>query len=83
MLTDITINEVEWSTHRLRFRQPLKFGGRVMSESMILDVAVTVEAGNGSERLVMDRCRSAMSGLGRPKRLNPIRPRNACCNLRR
>ncbi len=43
----VRILEVNTSTQRIRYRQPMKFGGRVVRDALLLDVAVQVEARNG------------------------------------
>ena len=46
-LTDITLRSVTTSTQRFAYRTPLKFGGRVVVDVMLLDVAVDVETRDG------------------------------------
>ena len=45
--SDIRILEVNTSTQRIRYRQPMKFGGRVVRDALLLDVAVQVETRDG------------------------------------
>lgn len=45
--TDIRLCEVAASSQRLKFRAPLKFGGRLMTQCVLLDVTATVETRNG------------------------------------
>jgi len=45
--TDIFLREARTDTHRIRFRTPLKFGGRVMTDTTLLEATVTVETRDG------------------------------------
>ena len=45
--TDVRVVSAELSVSQYPFRTPLKFGGRVMSESRLLDVQLTVETRGG------------------------------------
>ena len=45
--TDITIKQVETSTERIVYRTPIKFGGRVVNDVVLLNVEVTVAARDG------------------------------------
>ena len=45
--TDITLRNVATSTQRYAYRTPMKFGGRVVVDVVLLDVAVDVETGDG------------------------------------
>lgn len=45
--TDIRLCEVRTGTQQLRYRAPMKFGGRVVTDSLLLDVAVDVETRDG------------------------------------
>lgn len=45
--TDIRVVETRMEVEQLRFRTPLKFGGRVMSEAEIVNVVVRVETASG------------------------------------
>jgi L-alanine-DL-glutamate epimerase-like enolase superfamily enzyme len=45
--TDITLRSVTTSTQRFAYRSPMKFGGRVVVDVMLLDVAVEVETRDG------------------------------------
>ncbi|WP_417380590.1 enolase C-terminal domain-like protein [Gimesia sp.] len=47
--TDIKIVEAKFSTEEVPFRTPLKFGGRVMDSSVLLNVEVVVETRNGKQ----------------------------------
>ncbi len=46
-LTDITLRSVTTSTQRFAYRTPIKFGGRVVVDVLLLDVAVDVETRDG------------------------------------
>ncbi|MGY8768728.1 MAG: enolase C-terminal domain-like protein [Pirellulales bacterium] len=46
-LTDIRIREVNCSTQHIKYRTPIKFGGRVVEDATLLDVEVTVETRDG------------------------------------
>jgi L-alanine-DL-glutamate epimerase-like enolase superfamily enzyme len=45
--TDIRICAASISTQKLKYRAPMKFGGRVVTEAFLLDVAVEVETRDG------------------------------------
>src|SRR5215469_11511708 len=45
--TDIRICATSTSTQQLKYRAPMKFGGRVVTEALLLDVAVEVETRDG------------------------------------
>ncbi len=45
--TDIFLREVTSGTEQIDFRTPIKFGGRVMTEAMLLNVTVEVETRDG------------------------------------
>lgn len=45
--TDIRIVAAEATTERIAYRTPIKFGGRTVTDVVILDVAVDVETTNG------------------------------------
>jgi len=45
--TDIRIVDVSAQTQTIAYRTPMKFGGRVVTEVVLLDVAVEVETGDG------------------------------------
>lgn len=45
--TDITLRSVTTSTQRFAYRTPIKFGGRVVIDVVLLDVAVDVETRDG------------------------------------
>ncbi len=45
--TDVTVKEVKVSFEPVQYRTPLKFGGRVVSSSYLINADVTVEARNG------------------------------------
>jgi L-alanine-DL-glutamate epimerase-like enolase superfamily enzyme len=45
--TDIGLKEVTISTERIKYRAPMKFGGRVVTEAVILNVSVEVETRDG------------------------------------
>jgi L-alanine-DL-glutamate epimerase-like enolase superfamily enzyme len=45
--TDIRLRDVSCSTTRIDYRVPIKFGGRVVVDVTLLDVAVTVETRDG------------------------------------
>ncbi len=45
--TDVTVKEVKVSFEPVQYRTPLKFGGRVVSSSCLINADVTVEARNG------------------------------------
>jgi L-alanine-DL-glutamate epimerase-like enolase superfamily enzyme len=46
-LTDITLRSVTTATQRFAYRTPIKFGGRVVVDVVLLDVAVEVETRDG------------------------------------
>lgn len=46
-LTDITLRSVTTSSQRFAYRTPMKFGGRVVVDVVLLDVAVDVETRDG------------------------------------
>ncbi len=46
-LTDISLRSVTTSTQRFAYRTPMKFGGRVVVDVLLLDVAVDVETRDG------------------------------------
>jgi len=45
--TDIRIRRANCSTQQIAYRTPMKFGGRVVTDVVLLDVEVEVEADNG------------------------------------
>jgi L-alanine-DL-glutamate epimerase-like enolase superfamily enzyme len=45
--TDIRLTSVRSSTQRLRYRAPMKFGGRVVTDAVLVDVQVEVETRDG------------------------------------
>lgn len=45
--TDIRLRRVSTSTQRFAYRTPIKFGGRVVVDVVLLDVEVDVETGDG------------------------------------
>jgi len=45
--TDIRLVEVTSGTQLLRYRAPMKFGGRVVTDALLFDVQVTVETRDG------------------------------------
>lgn len=45
--TDVRIKEISISFEPVEYRAPLKFGGRIVSSSHLINTAVTVEAHNG------------------------------------
>ncbi|NLF70221.1 MAG: mandelate racemase/muconate lactonizing enzyme family protein [Candidatus Anammoximicrobium sp.] len=45
--TDITLRRVSTSTQRFAYRTPIKFGGRVVDDVVLLDVEVEVETRDG------------------------------------
>jgi L-alanine-DL-glutamate epimerase-like enolase superfamily enzyme len=45
--TDISLRQVTSDTELIKFRVPIKFGGRVMDEAELLNVTVDVETGDG------------------------------------
>jgi L-alanine-DL-glutamate epimerase-like enolase superfamily enzyme len=45
--TDIHIVDVQVDTEYIKYRAPIKFGGRVTTDATLLNVALTVETGNG------------------------------------
>ncbi len=45
--TDIRLCEVASSTQYLKYRAPIKFGGRVVTDAVLLDVSVEVETRRG------------------------------------
>jgi L-alanine-DL-glutamate epimerase-like enolase superfamily enzyme len=45
--TDIRLLEVKAETERIGFRTPIKFGGRVVTDAVMFNVAVTVETRSG------------------------------------
>lgn len=46
--TDIKIIDVSFSLEAVRFRAPLKFGGRVVDKSQLMNIEVTVETAAGT-----------------------------------
>jgi L-alanine-DL-glutamate epimerase-like enolase superfamily enzyme len=46
-LTDIALQEVHFSTERIDYRAPIKFGGRVVSDVVLANVSVVVETRAG------------------------------------
>jgi L-alanine-DL-glutamate epimerase-like enolase superfamily enzyme len=46
--TDIYLRDVEYQTQRIAYRAPIKFGGRVVSDALLLDVSVVVETRGGA-----------------------------------
>ena len=70
-LTDIQILGVDVSFEPVSFRAPLKFGGRVVDHTYLINAVVTVE---GREAAVGARasaaCRSVTSGGGLQRRLS-------------
>ena len=49
--TDIRVCEVRTGTQYLKYRTPFKFGGRVIADSVLLDVTVAVETRAGGRTL--------------------------------
>ena len=49
--TDICIHDVRTSTESIRFRAPIKFGGRVVTESTLLNVTLIAETRDGRRGL--------------------------------
>ena len=49
--TDVTVKEVKVSFEPVQYRTPLKFGGRVVSSSYLINADVTVEARNGKHAM--------------------------------
>jgi len=47
--TDIRIKSTESSTRQIDYRTPMKFGGRVVEDVTLLNVAVTVETSDGRQ----------------------------------
>lgn len=45
--TDISIIRAQCGVEKVHYRTPLKFGGRVMTDTVLIDVEVTVENGRG------------------------------------
>ena len=45
--TDVTVKEVKVSFEPVQYRTPLKFGGRVVSSTFLINADVTVESRNG------------------------------------
>ncbi len=45
--TEMTIREVRTSTERIAYRTPMKFGGRVVTEVLLLDIEAEIELGDG------------------------------------
>ncbi|MCA9058777.1 MAG: hypothetical protein KDA85_09765, partial [Planctomycetaceae bacterium] len=45
--TDVSIREATVTFEEVPFRAPLKFGGRVVDRTVLLNATVTVEAANG------------------------------------
>lgn len=45
--TDLTLRSVSTSTQRFAYRTPIKFGGRVVTDVVLLDVAVEAETRDG------------------------------------
>src|SRR5438874_1257531 len=45
--TDIRITEVKTDTERIAYRAPIKFGGRVVTDAVLLNVSMQVETRGG------------------------------------
>ena len=45
--TDIRLVDVELETERIAYRTPIKFGGRVVTDVVLLNVTVEVETRDG------------------------------------
>src|SRR5439155_7758349 len=45
--TDIRIRDVKTETERIAYRSPIKFGGRVVSDAVLVNVTLDVEARDG------------------------------------
>lgn len=45
--TDMRLREAHCETQRFQYRSPMKFGGRVMNDIVLLDVRVTIESRDG------------------------------------
>ena len=45
--TDIRVLEVSYATQQFRYRAPVKFGGRVVTDAVIFDVSILVETRSG------------------------------------
>ena len=45
--TDIRLVDVTHSTERFAYRTPIKFGGRVVTDAVVVDVQATVQSRNG------------------------------------
>ncbi len=45
--TDISIRQVAYSQERIQYRTPIKFGGRVVNDAVLLNVTVDVETRDG------------------------------------
>jgi L-alanine-DL-glutamate epimerase-like enolase superfamily enzyme len=48
LATDITLSAADYSQQPFPYRSPMKFGGRVVKDVILFDVAVTVTCGNRS-----------------------------------
>lgn len=47
LLSDIRVCQATINTHRIAYRTPMKFGGRVVTDAVLVDVALEVESGGG------------------------------------
>lgn len=45
--TDIALKQVAWTQNRHAYRTPIKFGGRVVTEAVVVDVQIDVETRDG------------------------------------
>lgn len=43
-LTDVVLKNVAWTHRRIAYRAPIKFGGRVVTDAVVVDVQAEVEA---------------------------------------
>ncbi|MGE0758817.1 MAG: enolase C-terminal domain-like protein [Pirellulaceae bacterium] len=46
-LTDVALKQITWSQERIAYRTPIKFGGRVVTDAVVVDVRATVETRDG------------------------------------
>ena len=77
-LTDIRLCDVQGSTQAINYRAPMKFGGRVVTDVVMLDVAVEVETRDGRRgrglRLHADGQRLGLAQPTGPRRKDRWRP---------
>ena len=75
--TDVQVKEVSVSFEPVQFRAPLKFGGRIVSSSYLINAEVTVDRIAESMQPAMEACLLEMSGPGLQQHWSLIRPSNS------